>query len=142
MSSSKIKILAFLPLKRRKAGCQASEASEKAGAADTDFKQKTQKVKAFSELDAKQKSSRGNSGLMHSLTKGDKKAIENGNLLQGCLDNGIKSFTPNLMMEKFVQDYKLAKHIYSDSFLQHFTGYDPNYIEKNIKIPEFQRELA
>ncbi len=79
---------------------------------------------------------------MHSLTQGDNKAIENGNLLQGCLDNGIRSFTPNLMMEKFVQDYKLAKHIYGDAFLRQFSGYDPNYIEKNIKIPEFQRELA
>lgn len=81
------------------------------------------------------------SELMHSLAEDDKKTIENGKIIMTCLDQGIKSFTPDLMFEKFVDNYKLAKQIYGESLVSYLSGYDPRYIEKNIKIPEFQREM-
>jgi Mg-chelatase subunit ChlD len=78
---------------------------------------------------------------LNSLTQGDKKTVEKGKLLQSLLDQTMTSFMPDLMMEKFVKDYKLAKQIYGESLLRFLSGYDPNYVKKNIKIPEFQREL-
>jgi Mg-chelatase subunit ChlD len=35
----------------------------------------------------------------------------------------------------------MAKHIFGPSLLKLATGYDPDYIKKNINIPEFQKEL-
>lgn len=92
-------------------------------------------------MEGTQKTTKGMSELMHSLAEDDKKTIENGKIIMTCLDQGIKSFTPDLMFEKFVDNYKLAKQIYGESLVSYLSGYDSRYIEKNIKIPEFQREM-
>ncbi|MFH1439326.1 MAG: VWA domain-containing protein [Candidatus Woesearchaeota archaeon] len=131
------KIPVFLPKERRKAGCQGNEENK----AEAEKKDKKKKLNEFSELDTVEKSKKGSNKLMNSLAKADKKTIDNGKLLKCCLDYGVKGFTPDLMMEKFVENYKLAKQIYGESLLRYLSGYDPRYIEKNINIPEFQREI-
>src|SRR3989338_9815213 len=46
-----------------------------------------------------------------------------------------------MMMEHLVKDFNNAEKIYGESFMKLATGYDSNAIKKNIKLPEFQRDL-
>lgn len=79
--------------------------------------------------------------LMHSVLENDKEIIDDAKLLKYAINQSLQSFIPDLLMEQFVHSYSLAKHIYGESLLQFLSGYDERYIEKNIKIPEFQRAL-
>lgn len=45
------------------------------------------------------------------------------------------------MFENLVNNYNTTKNITGKTMLRELTGYDPNYIDKNINIPEFKREL-
>lgn len=40
-----------------------------------------------------------------------------------------------------MQNYRMAKKLYGETLLKAVTNYDPNFIEKNKNIPEFQKEL-
>ena len=53
----------------------------------------------------------------------------------------MSSFSPDLMFEQLVKSYQLAKQIYGESIIRLVSGYEPDYIKKNIGIPEFQKEL-
>ncbi len=53
----------------------------------------------------------------------------------------LSSFLPDMMFKEMVKDYKNAKKLYGETIIRALTGYDPRFIDKNIKIPEFQREL-
>jgi len=79
--------------------------------------------------------------LMHSVFENDKKKIEQGKLISESINLGMSSFTPSRMFEELVKDYSLAKKIFGEKIIRQLSGYDPSYIEKNIHIPEFQREL-
>ena len=58
------------------------------------------------------------------------------------MNNGISSFQPDMMFEKMVDDFKTAKNVFGETILRQLTGYNPDYIERNIKVPEFRRELS
>jgi len=79
--------------------------------------------------------------LLSSIMEHDKETIEDGKLLSEALDNSISSFIPEMMFEEMVKDYAMAKQIYGEKLLRQVTGYNDSYLEKNIRIPEFQREL-
>ena len=79
--------------------------------------------------------------LMHSVIENDKKTIEEGKLIKDSINQGISSFTPDLMFEQLCKNYSMAKNLFGESLIKLLSGYNPNYIEKNIQIPEFQREL-
>ncbi|HLC98944.1 MAG TPA: VWA domain-containing protein [Candidatus Nanoarchaeia archaeon] len=79
--------------------------------------------------------------LMHSVLEADKETIDKGKLVESALDMGINSFTPDLMFEQLVSNYKLAEQIYGQSIIRELLGEEPDYIEKNIQIPEFQKLL-
>ncbi len=79
--------------------------------------------------------------LMHSVLENDKETIDDGNLLKDAINQGLGSFTPNLMFEQLVKNYSIAKQIYGESLIKLLSGYDAGYVERNIKIPEFQKEL-
>ena len=53
----------------------------------------------------------------------------------------MSAFTPDLMFEQLVQNYSLAKQIYGESIIRLISGYEPDYVKKNIGIPEFKKEL-
>jgi len=53
----------------------------------------------------------------------------------------MSSFSPDLMFEQLVKNYTIAKQIYGESIIRLVSGYEPDYIKKNIGIPEFQKEL-
>ncbi len=79
--------------------------------------------------------------LMHSVLENDKETIEQGKLIRDSINQGLNSFTPDLLYQQLVKNYSMAKHIFGPSLLKLATGYNPDYIKKNINIPEFQKEL-
>lgn len=79
--------------------------------------------------------------LMHSVLENDKGTIDDGKLLKEAINEGMGAFTPDLMFEQLVKNYSLAKNIYGKTLIRQLTGYEPDYVEKNVKIPEFQKEL-
>jgi len=82
----------------------------------------------------------GNEALQ-SVINDDKESIDTGKLLNEAYDNSISSFVPDIMFEQLVNNYSLAKQIYGPKLLKSLTGYDENYLDKNINIPEFQRDI-
>ncbi|GIU70184.1 MAG: hypothetical protein KatS3mg002_1420 [Candidatus Woesearchaeota archaeon] len=80
--------------------------------------------------------------LMHSILEDDKETISDGKLISESINQGIGSLTPEMILDNLVKDYKLAKKLYGETIIRELTGYNPNYIEKNIKIPEFKREIG
>ncbi|MBI2647025.1 VWA domain-containing protein [Candidatus Woesearchaeota archaeon] len=87
---------------------------------------------AFQELENK---------FMHSVIENDKQTIDNGKLINGMINQGMSSFTPDLMFEQLIKNYSIAKQIYGDSVIKLVFGYEPDYIRRNIGFPEFQKEL-
>ncbi|MEK6828478.1 MAG: hypothetical protein AABX78_03945, partial [Nanoarchaeota archaeon] len=79
--------------------------------------------------------------FMHSVLDNDKKVIDSGKLISDAINQGMSSFSPDLMFEQLVKSYQLAKQIYGESIIRLVSGYEPDYIKKNIGIPEFQKEL-
>ncbi len=79
--------------------------------------------------------------LMHSILEDDKEKISDGKLISESINQGIGSLTPEMILENLVKDYKLARKLYGETIIRELTGYSPNYVEKNIAIPEFKREL-
>ena len=79
--------------------------------------------------------------FMHSVMENDKKTIDKGKLINDAIDQGISSFSPDLMFEQMVKNYSMAKQIYGESIIRLVSGYEPDYVKKNIGIPEFQKEL-
>ncbi len=79
--------------------------------------------------------------FMHSVLENDKKTIDSGKLISDAINQGMSSFSPDLMFEQLVKNYTTAKQIYGESIIRLVSGYEPDYIRKNIGIPEFQKEL-
>ena len=79
--------------------------------------------------------------FMHSVLENDKKTIDDGKLISDAINQGMSSFSPDLMFEQIVKSYTLAKHIFGESIIRLVSGYEPDYIKKNIGIPEFQKDL-
>jgi Mg-chelatase subunit ChlD len=79
--------------------------------------------------------------LMNSVLENDKDTIDDGKLLNNAINGGLGAFNPDMLFEQLIKDYSMAKHIYGEKIIHSISGYDPKYIEKNINIPEFRREL-
>ncbi len=102
------------------------------------------KVRQFSkaeELSGKLAFSQLEDKFMHSVLENDRKVIDDGKLISDAISQGMSSFSPDLMFEQLVKSYTIAKHIYGESILRLVSGYEPDYIKKNIGVPEFQKEL-
>ncbi|HLC74168.1 MAG TPA: VWA domain-containing protein [Candidatus Nanoarchaeia archaeon] len=79
--------------------------------------------------------------LMSSLIEGDKESLDESKLINESINQGLNSFTPDAIFENLIKDYKTARNIYGKSFLRHITDEDEASLERNIKIPEFQRKI-
>lgn len=79
--------------------------------------------------------------LSHTVLKADKRVIEEGKLIAEAFNQSIGAFVPSTMFQNLVKNYSVAKQLYGEKMLRMLTGYDSRYIEKNIAIPEFQKEL-
>jgi len=109
-----------------------------------DTKQDKTKVKNFEEIEelsGKLSFQNVEDKLMHSVLENDQEIINDAKIIKNSINQSLFSFTPDLMFERFVQSYKTAKQIYGEKLIRQITGYSSDYVEKNIQIPEFQREL-
>ena len=79
--------------------------------------------------------------LMNSVLSGDKQSVDQAELIQEATNRSIGSFTPDLMMAQMVNNFSMARQLMGDKMIKLLSGYDPNYIEKNLKIPEFKKEI-
>ncbi len=66
--------------------------------------------------------------------------FENAKLIMDVINNNL-FLNSNKLFENLVKNYKLARKIYGLGFIKRLTGYDDKFISKNIKYPEFQKEL-
>ncbi len=79
--------------------------------------------------------------LMNSVLEADKTTIEHAELIHEATNRSIGAFTPSLLFTQMVKNFSIAKQLLGEKLIKLLTGYDPNYIEKNLKIPEFRKEL-
>jgi Mg-chelatase subunit ChlD len=79
--------------------------------------------------------------LMRSVLENDQQTIDEGTVIEEAINRGIGSFNPDLMFESLVRNYSLTKSLFGEALIRAISGYDPDYIERNIGIPEFQKEL-
>jgi Mg-chelatase subunit ChlD len=79
--------------------------------------------------------------LMQSVVENDEETVKDGRLVSEVLHQGFSSFNPDMMFEQITKDYATAENIYGEKLLRLVSGYDPSYIKRNIKIPEFKKEL-
>ncbi|MBW2968114.1 VWA domain-containing protein [Candidatus Woesearchaeota archaeon] len=79
--------------------------------------------------------------LMHSVLENDQQKIDAGLLVEEAINRGIGAFNPDMMFEKLVKNYTMTKSLFGEALIRAVSGYDPEYLEKNLGIPEFQREL-
>ena len=81
------------------------------------------------------------SQLMKSVLENDKQIIEDGKLIKDSLNMNIGMFTANMLFEQMVKSYAMARKILGETIIRRLTNYDADYVQKNIKIPEFQRDI-
>lgn len=79
--------------------------------------------------------------LMHSVLSADKNTIDKGKLIEESYNQGIGAFIPEMIFANLTKNYSVAKQLYGETMLKLLTSYDPNYIQKNLGIPEFRKEL-
>ncbi len=86
-----------------------------------------------------QKSGKDNK-LMSTVDSGstDKK---DGKVAEEMTNNPVGSFVPDTMFQNMVSNFKNAKKLYGETIIRELTDFEPGYIEKNINIPEFKKEL-
>lgn len=118
----------------------APDKFEKEEDIETD-KTELSKVSECEELDGALGPEQKEDKLMRSVLENDQDKIDEGLVIEEAINRGIGAFTPDLMFEDIVKNYSLAKQLFGETLLRAVSGYDPDYIEKNIGIPEFQREL-
>ncbi|MDP3765217.1 MAG: VWA domain-containing protein [Nanoarchaeota archaeon] len=106
-----------------------------------DSKQQIHEKDEIEEFSGKLSSQEVENKLMKSVLENDKETIEKGELIRDSINQGLSSFTPDLIYQQLVKNYSMAKHIFGPSLLKLATGYNPDYIKKNINIPEFRKEL-
>jgi len=79
--------------------------------------------------------------LMHSVLEDDQKTIDDGKIIEDGINQGMSAFVPNMMFENLVKNFSIAKQLYGEKLLRLISGYDPKYLERNVRIPEFQKKL-
>jgi Mg-chelatase subunit ChlD len=79
--------------------------------------------------------------LMNSVLASDKTTLEHAELIHEATNKSIGAFTPSTMFAQMVKNFSITKQLLGDRMIRLLTGYDSSYIEKNLKIPEFRKEL-
>lgn len=79
-------------------------------------------------------------GLMRTVLETSEKTNE-GKLIKEAINQGFGAFVPDALYQQFVQNFSYAEKLYGKTFVNLVSGYDSDYVGKNAKIPEFQREL-
>lgn len=106
-----------------------------------DIRQKVEQISKAESAEGKLKRQDKEDKLMHSVMQSDKKEHDQAELIQEATNRNIGAFTPDTMFEQLIENFSMAKHIYGPKLIRLLSGYDPSYIERNAKIPEFQELL-
>jgi len=96
---------------------------------------------SVTEVEGKLASNPDDIRLMRSVIESDKEYVDQGKLINESLNQGLSSFTPSALFEHLVNDYKNAERIYGEAIIRESTGKSTGYVERNIKIPEYRKEL-
>lgn len=99
------------------------------------------KLEQIEQLEGKLASQTEEDKLMRSVLQNNKDRVDEGKMVNEAINNGLASFNPDMMFSQMVKNYQLAEQIFGERLIQLMSGYSPDYIRKNIRIPEFQREL-
>jgi len=86
------------------------------------------------------KDNSGEEKLMSTVDSGEADK-NNGKIAEESINNSMGSFTPDLIFQNMVKNYKNAQNLYGETIIRELTNFEPGFIEKNIKIPEFQKEI-
>ncbi|MDO8480369.1 MAG: VWA domain-containing protein [Nanoarchaeota archaeon] len=78
---------------------------------------------------------------LRSVMQQEQKAVDEGKLIAESFNQGLSAFNPDIMFENLVNNYSMAKKMYGETLIRLMSGYDSSYLERNINIPEFKREL-
>ncbi len=110
---------------------------------ESEDQEKTAKISdEISEYSGKLKTQTDEDKLMKSVLESDEEMVNDGRLLADAITQGIGFFTPDMMFENLVKDYKTAKNLYGDVIIRELTGYSSEFVKKNINIPEFKKEMS
>jgi len=101
----------------------------------------TKETSKIEEMSGKLDSNPEEQRLMRSVMENDENIIDKGKLISDAINQGFSSFTPDMTFDNLSKNFSMAKNIYGEKLLRLITGYEAQYIDRNIKIPEFQREL-
>jgi len=93
------------------------------------------------ELQGKLASQSEEDKLMKSVLQNEKSSIEHGQLINEGINQGLHAFSPDLMFSQITKNFQLAKNLYGEKLLKLLTSYSPDFIKKNLNLPEFQRDL-
>jgi len=109
---------------------------------DSDFKLDDQNMEEAEELDGNMSNSgEDKQALMKTVMEHDDADIDDGKFVNEMADRNISSFQPDMLMAQMVQNYKNAEKINGPSMIREATGMSNEKIERNIRLPEFQKEL-
>ncbi|MFH0977912.1 MAG: VWA domain-containing protein [Candidatus Woesearchaeota archaeon] len=93
------------------------------------------------ELSGKLRSQNEEEKLMHSVVENDADTVKDGKLVSAAINQGFSGFQPDMMFEKLTKEYSMAEQLYGEKLIRLVSGYEPGYIKRNIKVPEFRKEL-
>ena len=79
--------------------------------------------------------------LMRSVLQNNKDRVDNGKMINEAINQGLSAFNPDMMFSQLVNNYQMAEQIFGEKLIQLMAGYSSDFVKKNIRIPEFQREL-
>jgi len=100
-----------------------------------------EKFSQAEELQGKLASQNEEDKLMKSVLQNEKSSIEHGQLINEGINQGLHAFSPDLMFSQISKNFQLAKNLYGEKLLKLLTSYSPDFIKKNLNLPEFQRDL-
>lgn len=109
--------------------------------ASDDESVQVQRMQQGEQLDGSLETNPEEKRLAHTVLDIDTDVIKEGMLVQEAFNRSLNSFLPDMLFNELVNNYKNAKQLYGETIIRELTGYDSRYVDKNIKIPEFQREL-
>jgi Mg-chelatase subunit ChlD len=78
--------------------------------------------------------------IMHKVLPVQKN-VDIGNMISEAINRSLSSFSADLLFENITKNFKTAKELYGETILRKLSGYGTEELERNIRIPEFRKEI-
>jgi Mg-chelatase subunit ChlD len=79
--------------------------------------------------------------MTKSLANGDDEIEAAAEVVEEGLSRNLQSFTPDLLFENMVNNFTLAKELMGPRLIRLLSGFSEKYVQKNLHIPEFKRQV-